>query len=644
MQIYNNTLIKHYRILELLGEGKTSKTFLVEDINTSPSVPLILKQYLPLELTPENQVIIQEKFIKEVNMLNLLGKNTVQIPNIYEYFEENQTFCLVQEWIEGQSLASLIKEQGIIPESKVKEILLMILPVLNYIHSQGVIHGNLKPDNIIFEKSTGLPVLIDFGTVKSTMGLKINAQGQIINSLIIGSNGYRPTEQIAGKSTYNSDLYALGLTAIYLLTGNHPQNLGINQLTGEILWKNKELNLSLHLANILDKAIKPEVKDRYQNDKEMLIELQTKVSKPQKSSYSPYQELFESNMKDKSPLPFSPTAIATTVIALLVVGGLFYNHRVSVGNQKLIEEKQTEISKVENSQQKPILGDDLVKMEPETATNTSPTTEPLPYYPSEVTTPQNTPTPLANQNLPTENPAKSSEKPTQVNPSTNYIDIGWSTKESWAAKMPEKSIALTFDDGPNPEYTPQVLDILKRHNIKATFFLVGKRVEARCDLVRRIVAEGHEIANHTYSHPFLTKVSPAVQQEEMEKNQQAINACVGFSPRWLRTPYGDQSEAILEIAHNVGLNTVLWTIDTEDWNVESTSQKITSAGLQSDGKDIILMHDSTETSVDYAHQFQHPKAAKSRENTVNALEPMIEEFEKQNMRFMTISEAFPDAP
>lgn len=339
-------------------------------------------------------------------------------------------------------------------------------------------------------------------------------------------------------------------------------------------------------------------------------------------------------MKDQNPFPFSSATIATTIIALVVVGGLFSLNRVSVKNQKLIEEKQTEISKIESSNQtqppqiQPLNNQDLVDMKQQRTDNNSnniaPTTEPLPYYPDQV-----------NQSNP-----KTQSKPPAINPSANYIDIGWSTAQNWVAKMPENSIALTFDDGPNPEYTPQILDILKKHQIKATFFLVGKRVQARCDLVRRIVAEGHEIANHSYTHPFLTKLSPAAQKEEMEKTQQVINNCVGFRPLWLRTPYGDQSEAILKIAHEVGLNTVLWSIDTQDWNKESSAEKIINSALQSNGQDIILMHDSTESTVDYSHQFQHSQAAKTREATIKALDPMIEEMERRNLKFVTISEAF----
>ena len=251
----------------------------------------------------------------------------------------------------------------------VKEVLLMILPLLNYIHNQGVIHGNLKPDNIIFEESTGLPVFINFGSLKSTMGFKINTQGKTINTLRVGTNGYIPIEQIVGNPVYSSDIYALSLTAIYLLTQKHPSNLPINKLTGEILWQDHEVNISSNFANILDKGIKSNLSDRYSSAKGILHDLKAKTYKNQSLNHSPYQELFESNMKNKSPIPFSGAAIITTIVALLTVGGIFYNYRVSVNNQKLLEEKQEEISQVENSNQESLVEDNFDNIDIKTTIN-----------------------------------------------------------------------------------------------------------------------------------------------------------------------------------------------------------------------------------------------------------------------------------
>jgi peptidoglycan/xylan/chitin deacetylase (PgdA/CDA1 family)/Na+-transporting methylmalonyl-CoA/oxaloacetate decarboxylase gamma subunit len=248
----------------------------------------------------------------------------------------------------------------------------------------------------------------------------------------------------------------------------------------------------------------------------------------------------------------------------------------------------------------------------------------------------------------TEEQAKNNNGERTLNESTvpiknngKTIDISWDNREFMTAQMPPQSIALTFDDGPHPVYTPQVLDLLKESGIKATFFLVGKRVEARCDLVKRIVAEGHEVANHSYTHPFFTQISASQQFSELEQTQKAITNCVGkeYTPRWFRAPYGDQNEGVLQQAHKLGLSTALWSIDTEDWTKEHDADYIANAALKTIGQDIILLHDSTESTEDFKHKFLHPKAASDRESTVTAVKKIIPELKDKDMTFMTMSEA-----
>lgn len=221
---------------------------------------------------------------------------------------------------------------------------------------------------------------------------------------------------------------------------------------------------------------------------------------------------------------------------------------------------------------------------------------------------------------------------------TGYIDINLKNRQFWLSKMPKKTVALTFDDGPSPEYTEQVLNILNKYNIKATFFVVGYRIDKYCPLIKRIVAEGHELGNHTYHHNFLTKITPELQQQEMYKTQLAINNCVGSSyiPRWLRSPYGDQNETTLGIAHNLGLNTVLWSLDTNDWRPSSTSKSIVSQATKTNGQDIILMHDATEANP----QLGLPESSNSRQNTVDSLEEIIVKLKANNINFATMSQAF----
>lgn len=219
-----------------------------------------------------------------------------------------------------------------------------------------------------------------------------------------------------------------------------------------------------------------------------------------------------------------------------------------------------------------------------------------------------------------------------------FIDIGWSSRRYWTSQIPKNSVILTFDDGPSNKYTTKILDILKKYNVKATFFVVGQRVEQRCDLVKRIVSEGHELANHSYSHPFLWKNRIKDQTEQIKKTQNAIKNCVGDShvPNWFRAPYAAQDETTIKAAHDLGLNTVLWNIDTNDWQKTSTVESIASEALKSQGQDIILMHDATEAN----QNFKSPKASDSRQNTVDALDEIITKFQKRGVQFTTLSDAF----
>jgi peptidoglycan/xylan/chitin deacetylase (PgdA/CDA1 family) len=160
-------------------------------------------------------------------------------------------------------------------------------------------------------------------------------------------------------------------------------------------------------------------------------------------------------------------------------------------------------------------------------------------------------------------------------------------------------LAMTFDDGPSAEYTPRLLDMLKARHIKATFFLVGKNVQAHPELVRRIIAEGHEVGNHTWDHPQLSKLSDEQATNEIEKTQDAIRAACGVTPTLLRPPYGalNKPEHIW-IPRELKLNVIYWTVDTEDWKrpgaAAITERVLTGAKPGA----IILQHDIHPQTID----------------------------------------------
>lgn len=127
-------------------------------------------------------------------------------------------------------------------------------------------------------------------------------------------------------------------------------------------------------------------------------------------------------------------------------------------------------------------------------------------------------------------------------------------------------VALTFDDGPHPEYTPKLLDILRHHGVRATFYVIGRNVETHPDIARRIVSEGHEIANHSWSHPSLTSLSAARLRQEVESTSAIIEKVTGRRPTNIRPPYGAINERVRQILFNEhGLDVIMWSVDPLDW-------------------------------------------------------------------------------
>ena len=160
-------------------------------------------------------------------------------------------------------------------------------------------------------------------------------------------------------------------------------------------------------------------------------------------------------------------------------------------------------------------------------------------------------------------------------------------------------IAMTFDDGPRPGTTTQLLDILKQRNIKATFFMIGQNVVAHPEIARRVLAEGHEIGNHTWTHPQLSKLSNQQVTEELTKTQEAIKNACGFTPTLMRPPYGALTKPQREwIEKQFGLNVIFWSVDTNDWRrpgASVISQRVIK-GAQPGA--IILQHDIHQQTVD----------------------------------------------
>jgi len=157
-----------------------------------------------------------------------------------------------------------------------------------------------------------------------------------------------------------------------------------------------------------------------------------------------------------------------------------------------------------------------------------------------------------------------------------------------------KKVALTFDDGPDPEYTPALLDGLKERGVKATFFVIGKEAETHPELMERIVSEGHLIGNHTYSHVDLKTVTDTAAAEEIARANAVIKKYTGEDPCFIRPPFGSWRDSLADALEMIP---VLWTIDTMDWARQDESCICTTVYREVEDNSIILMHDEYPTTV-----------------------------------------------
>jgi peptidoglycan-N-acetylglucosamine deacetylase len=189
------------------------------------------------------------------------------------------------------------------------------------------------------------------------------------------------------------------------------------------------------------------------------------------------------------------------------------------------------------------------------------------------------------------------------------------------------TMALTFDDGPNPAVTPALLDLLDRHGVRATFFLIGKYVHAVPELTREISRRGHAIGNHTYTHPKLTFCSPSRTREELDRCDDAIDTATGGRPRWMRPPFGFRSPMLDGIARKRGgAGVVMWSVWARDWKpqpAESVIERLRHAR----GGDVVLLHDG-----------DHRVLKGDRRHTLEAAAHWLPRWKEAGIRFVTLDE------
>jgi len=273
-------LNNRYQTIKLLGAGGFGETFLAADTYLPSRRPCVIKQLKPVANDLHLYQIIQDRFQREAATLEALSAGSNQIPKLYAYFSENGQFYLVQEWIEGETLTRKVASEGTLSEASVWKILTSLLKVLHYVHSKGIIYRDIKPDNIILRQPDCQPVMIDFGAVKETMATAIAVQGRSIYTMVLGTPGFMAPEQAVGRPIYASDIYSLGMTAIYLLTGKLPQELEVDPHTERVVWQQYATNVSPSLAAVLNKAVEYQPRDRYSTAIKMLNDLQSVATVP----------------------------------------------------------------------------------------------------------------------------------------------------------------------------------------------------------------------------------------------------------------------------------------------------------------------------------------------------------------------------
>lgn len=168
-----------------------------------------------------------------------------------------------------------------------------------------------------------------------------------------------------------------------------------------------------------------------------------------------------------------------------------------------------------------------------------------------------------------------------------------------SCNVESSTVAMTFDDGPHPKLTPKLLDLLKERGIKATFFVIGKCVAENPDIAKRIVDEGHEIANHSWSHPQLTKLSPPAFAAEIAQTNDAIEKATGIRPVVMRPPYGAINPTLTKrLNEEYGLSVIIWSVDPLDWKIRKSDHVSSHIIKNAAPGAIILAHDIHASTVD----------------------------------------------
>jgi peptidoglycan/xylan/chitin deacetylase (PgdA/CDA1 family) len=203
----------------------------------------------------------------------------------------------------------------------------------------------------------------------------------------------------------------------------------------------------------------------------------------------------------------------------------------------------------------------------------------------------------------------------------------WFGRAFTGLRRPSKLLALTYDDGPNDPHTLRLLEVLARHDVHATFFLIGRYVKRRPDIAREVVKAGHVVGNHTFNHPLLIFQRAPQVRTELRACQSALADAVGEHCNLFRPPFGGRRPAVFRIARQMGLEPIMWNVTGYDWNAPSAEHIERKVARQLRGGDVILLHDGG-----------HRAFGADRSHTGTASDRLISRYKSEGFQFSTITE------
>lgn len=290
IEVSGKTIDNRYKIVKVLGSGGFSETYTAEDIRRPGNPLCVVKLLRPINNQPGQLEVARRLFASEGQTLERLGHHP-QIPQLLAFFEEDEEFYLVQEYIAGNTLSQELSPRQRLSERATIELINELLEILAFVHDHGVIHRDIKPSNIIRRHIDKKLFLIDFGAVKQVSSEQSEQPEQTAFTIGIGTKGYAPPEQCFGRPYFSSDIYAMGMIAIKSLTGISPHDLKRDE-NGKLQWQEYAPGISQEFASILNKMVHENYQNRYESASDNLTALRSLIG----------SETFQLLPKDEQPL------------------------------------------------------------------------------------------------------------------------------------------------------------------------------------------------------------------------------------------------------------------------------------------------------------------------------------------------------